>query len=160
MIQELLREDRLIFWDRLIQWEIVELKELDQLITKLAHDASAEEKASSVLLLAAALVARVERRAMRRNLVAALRYWFSHVGTKDRPPQLKECEDFYRLNSGGLLDFMGLYLSWSEAMCSVGANPNDYSALKRLEKRLKQAYEKEWERLFGSSVPPIITHGR
>lgn len=150
MNQELLREDRLALWDRLIHGERVELKELDQLVTKLAHDASDEDRVSSVLLLAAAQIARVGRRAMRRNLVAALKYWFSHVGTKDRPSKV----DSRKIENCGLIDIMGLYLTWPEASGTV-----DYTALKRIEECLKEKYMKEWERLFGSSAP-YTTHWR
>lgn len=156
MIQELLREDRLIFWDRLIRGESIDAEELDQLVIKLAHDASAEERVGSVFLLAAAKIARVGRRAMRRNLIAGLRYWFSHVGTKDRPPGFNS----QAIRDAGLTEIMGLYLNWREAMLSVGGNPNDYSALKRLEKRLKEEYKKEWKRVFGSQAPFTPPDGR
>jgi len=157
--QELLREDRLAFWDRLIHGESVEFEELDQLVTKLAHDASDEDRINSVLLLAAAQIARVGRRAMRRNLVAALRYWFSHVGTKDRPSKF----DPRKIENCGLIDIMGLYLTWPEALASVLAAKSrtaDYTALKRIERCLEEEYMKEWERLFGSSAPYTTTHGR
>lgn len=156
MIQELLREDRLALWDRLIHGENVAQTELDQLVTKLAHDAPGEDRASCMLLLATANIASQGSRAMRRNLIAALRYWFSHTGSKIRPPDL----DPRGLKDVGLIELMGLYLSWPEAMLSAGGNPDDYTALKRVEKKLKEKYEEEWERVFGSSAPFTFVRGR
>lgn len=159
MIERLLREDRLAFWDFLIQGETVEREELDLLVTKLVHDASEEERVASILLIASSRIAIEESAAMRRNLVAALRYWFSRCGAEDRPARL----DFASLRNAGLIDFMGLYLNWEEAMRTVGRNPKkriDYTALKRLEKKLKEHFVKEWERILGSSPPSILSEGR
>lgn len=155
MIQELLREDRLALWDRLIQGELIDQLELNQLVTKFVHAVPVEERIGCALLLAATNIASQESRAMRRNLVAALRYWFSHTGSKIRPPDL----DPYGLKDAGLIELMGLYLSWPEAMLSVGGNPDDYTALKRVERKLKEKYEEEWDRVFGSSAPLTFAHG-
>lgn len=156
MMQEILREDRLVVWDRLLRSGNVELEEVERLVTKLSRDTTEEEQLGSVLLLAVAKIATVERGATRRNLTAALRYWFSHTGTKDRPLTFvpRGLEDV------GLVDLMGLYLTWPEAMRSVGGNPNDYSALKRLEQELREHCAKEWERVFGCSPPSVLTEGR
>ncbi len=162
MIEKLLRADRLALWDRLIRGEAVEQAEIDQMVTKLAHDTSPEERASCILLLAAAKIAREGSKAMRRNLIAALRYWFSYSGTKIRPPDLSICNDkkHSRWKDAGLIDFMGLHISWSEAMCSVGGNPKDYSAFSKIKNTLKNEYKKEWGRVFDSSAPFTFTHGR
>jgi len=162
VIEELFREDRLALWDRLIRGDVVEQAEIDQMVTTLAHDASPEERASCVLLLAAAKIAREGSKATRRNLTAALRYWFSYSGSKNRPSDLNICTDKKRSRwrDAGLIDFMGLYLSWPEAMCSVGGNPRDYSAFSKLKDNLKEKYAEEWERVFGSPAPFTFTHGR
>ena len=159
MIHRLLREDRLVFWDLLVRGNIVERGELDQFVTKLVHDASAEERVASILLIASSRIAIEESAAMRRNLVAALRYWFSRCGAEDRPTRL----DFASLRKGGLLDFMGLRLNWEEALRTVGRNSKksiDYPALKRLEKKLKEYFAKEWEQILGSSPPSILSEER
>lgn len=162
MINGLLQEDRLALWDRLIHGDAVEQAEIDQMVTKLAHDASPEERAACVLLLAVAKIAREGSRAMRRNLTAALRYWFSYSGTKNRPPGLNICNDKRRSRwrDAGLIDFMGLYISWSEAMCSVRGNPKDYSAFNKVKNELEKKYVEEWKRVFGSPAPFTLTHGR
>lgn len=162
MIEELLRADRLALWDRLIRGEAVEQAEIDQMVTKLAHDTSPEERAGCALLLAAAKIAREGSKAMRRNLTAALRYWFSYSGSKNRPPALNICavKKHSRWKDAGLIDFMGLYISWPEAMCSVGGNPKDYSALNKVKNELERKYVEEWKRVFGSPAPFTFTHGR
>jgi len=86
---------------------------------------------------------------MRRNLQAALRYWFSHSGTKDRPEPFSA----HSLRDTGVGSAVGLHLSWPEAMQSVGANPNDYSALSRVQSLLRARYVDEWEASFESPVP-------
>lgn len=154
MISKLLREDRLCFWDLLIQGAQVTRSEVNETVSKFVHDASSEEKASCVLLLAAAKISE-ESNPMRRNLVAALRYWFSNVGTRNVSPEFKALLNKPKWRDMDLLTCMGLYLNWPQAACSVGGNPRDYTALTRLQNELRRRYFHEWEKLFGS--PPSIT---
>jgi len=149
MSSSLLREDRLALWDRLLRGEPVRPEDCGQLVSQVSHDASPEERAGSILLLASIRIAEEANRAMRRNLRAALRYWFSHTGTKDRPPKLRLRD----LSDAGLERVIGLYLSWPEAMESVGGNPKDYTALKRLESTLRARCANEWRERFGSTPP-------
>jgi len=148
----MLREDRLVFWDRLLRGERVDPVECRELMTRLAHEAPPEEKSGCILLVASVCLAREGNRAMQRNLRAALRYWFSHSGTKERPETFDPCE----LQDGGLETVVGLYLSWPEAMLSVGGNPDDYTAMKRLERRLRAKCVEEWERQFNTPAPDEI----
>jgi len=160
VIRELLREDRLSFWDRLIQGERVKQSEVASIVTKLAHAAPPEERTSCILLLAAARISEEESKTMQRNLVAALRYWFSYAGTKSSSADCKNLLTESKWRDMDLLTCMGLYLSWSEAMCSVGASGDDYTALKRLKDTLRNKYSKEWQRTFGSPSPSNFAHGR
>jgi len=162
MMEKSLREDRLALWDRLIRGEAVERAEVERVVATLIPDASHEERVSCILLLAAARIACEGSRAMRRKLTAALRYWFSHTGSKNRPSDLDICKarERSKWRNAGLLDFMGLYISWPEAMCSVGGNPKYYTALTELKNNLKRKYIEEWERVFGSQAPSNFTHGR
>lgn len=160
MITELLREDRLGLWDLLIRGEQISQSEVRETIAKLAHDAPQEERASCILLLAAAGISEDGSKAMQRNLVAGLRYWFSYVGTKSSTDAIKTLLSQQKWRNMDLITCMGLYLSWSEAMHSVGANGDDYAALNRLKTILKNRYSKEWEKAFGRSVPFTLSHGR
>lgn len=160
MIKELLREDRLCFWDRLIQGQRVRQSEVAEVVTKLAHDAPPEERAGCILLLSAARISEEGSKAMRRNLVASLRYWFSYVGTEHSAADIKSRLKKSKWRDMDLLTCMGLQLSWSEAMHSVGANGIDYTALNRLKDALKSTYSKEWQKTFGSSAPLDFAHGR
>lgn len=156
MIAGLLREDRLAVWDRLVRGEHVPSEDVSGFILRLSHDAPPEEKASCVLLLASLRIANEGRRAMRRNLRAALRYWFSHSGSNDRPVKLNPRD----LQDAGLERLVGLYLSWPEAMKSVRGNPEDYTALKRVEKQLRAQCAVEWQEQFGSGVPAELSARR
>jgi len=156
MNASLLREDRLMIWDRLIRGERIPPAQSQEIVSRLAHDASSEEKAGSVLLLASVGLANEGSRAMRRNLRAALRYWFSHTGTKDRPEHLNPRD----LQDAGLDRVIGLYLNWPEAMKSVGGNGENYSALKQLERQLRARCADEWQRQFGSSAPSEMSARR
>ena len=156
MNADLLREDRLAFWDRLIRGVQVPPAECDDLLTQLAVNADPEEQAGCILLLASVGIANEANRAMRRNLRAALKYWFSHTGTKES----REAPGLHDVQEGGLESVIGLYLSWPEAMESVGGNPNDYSALKRLESLLRARCVEEWERRFGTPAPAEMSDRR
>jgi len=152
MNSDLFREDRLSFWDRLIRGEQVPSEECEELVTGLVHDASPEERIGCILLLASVGIASDGTKAMRRNLRAALRYWFSHTGTKDRPENLEPRD----LLEAGLEDVIGLYLNWPEAMGSVEGSKVDYTAKERIEKLLRARCAKEWQKRFGSSAPREI----
>lgn len=159
MIKELLREDRLCFWDRLIQGQRVRQSEVAEVVTKLAHDAPPEERAGCILLLSAARISEEGSKAMQRNLVASLRYWFSYVGTEHSAADIKIRLKKSKWRDMDLLACMGLQLSWPEAMHSVGAG-SDYTALNRLKEALKSRYSEEWQRTFGSSAPLNFAHRR
>jgi len=160
MIADLLREDRLSFWDRLIQGEGVKKPEVSSIVEKLAHDAPSEERVGCIVLLAAARISEEGSKTMRRNLIAALRYWFSYSGTKSNSDDLKNLLTESKWRDMDLLTCMGLHLSWREAMHSVGGNGDDYTALKRLKDALRDTYSKEWQRTFGSPPPSNSAHGR
>jgi len=149
MNELLLREDRLSIWDRLIRGEPVSMEECDELVGRLASDACPEEKSACMLLLASVRVSNERSEAMRRNLRAALRYWFSHSGSKDRP----EPFDPTVLDGTGLESALGLYLSWPEAMESVGRTTVDYTALNRITELLRTRCAEEWKDRLGSSPP-------
>ena len=151
-----LREDRLAIWDRMIRGERIPSEESREIVGRFAHDTSSEERTGLVLQLASVELANEGSKATRTNLRAALRYWFSHTGTKDRSEHLNPRD----LLDAGLEDVIGLYLSWPEAMESVGGKGTDYSALKRIERRLRAKCAEEWERQFGSSAPAELSERR
>ncbi|HDL85539.1 MAG TPA: hypothetical protein ENH11_04310 [Candidatus Acetothermia bacterium] len=134
--------------------------EVSSIVAKLAHDAPPEERVGCMVLLAAARISEEGSRAMQRNLVASLRYWFSYAGTKSSSADLKELLTESKWRDMDLLTCMGLYLSWPEAMHSVGASGDDYTALKRLKDALRSRYSKEWQKTFGSPAPSNFAHGR
>jgi len=147
------REERLVLWDRLIRGETVSVEECCDVVGRLAADAGHEEKSSCVLLVASARVANERSEAMRNNLRAALKYWFSQSGTKDRPDSFDASE----LEGQGLESLPGLYLSWPEALEAIGRTKPDYTALTRITERLRTRCAEEWERLLGSAPPKEIT---
>lgn len=149
MISSILRDERLAFWDRLIRGERIEQAEFDGLISRLAHDASDDERAGTVLLFAVAQYREKMRPSSRWRLQAALWYWFSQTGTLDRPARFTPS----RLRGAGLADLAGLHLTWPEVMKAQGKNPNDYSPLKRIEKDLMALVEEQWIALFGKQPP-------
>jgi len=148
MIAECLREERLAVWDGLIRGESVSESAVGTLIHELVHDAADSERAGTVLLFAAVRYSQMLRPANRWRLRAVLWYWFSQVGTHDRPKGFRMSQ----LRGCGLADLSGLYLTWPEVMKAMGRNPNDYSVLKRVEKDLTESVEEEWRRLFGETL--------
>ena len=152
VIGSILRDERLAFWDRLVRGERIEQAELDALLSKLAHEASDEERAGTVLLCAVARCREEMRPASRWRLQAALWYWFSQTGTPDRPARFA----LRRLRGAGLADLAGLHLTWPEVMQAQGKNPNDYSPLKRIEKDLMRLVQEQWVALFGTEPPPGV----
>jgi hypothetical protein len=153
MNADLFREDRLSFWDRLIRGVHVPPEECEGLLARLVHDDCPDEnRIGCILLLASVGIASDGTKPMRRNLRAALRYWFSHTGTKDRPENLEPRD----LLDAGLEDVIGLYLNWPEAMGSVEGNKIDYTAKERIEKQIRARCAKEWKKRFGSSAPREI----
>ena len=149
VIGSILRDERLVFWDRIIRGERVVQAELRELLSRLAHDASDNERAGTVLLFAVVRYRETIRPASRWRLQAVLWYWFSQTGTRDRPGHFK----VKSLRGAGLADLAGLYLTWPEVMKALGKKPTDYSPLKRAEKELMSLVDEQWVALFGSQPP-------
>ncbi|MBE0636335.1 hypothetical protein IH601_10105 [Candidatus Bipolaricaulota bacterium] len=152
MTDDVLRDERLVIWDTLIRGEPVLRADVSSLILGLTHDAPDAERAGSVLLLAAIRYLETTRPSSRWRLRAALWYWFSQTGTRNRSggfrlTQLKRC---------GLADLAGLCLTWPEVMKVMGRNPNDYSALARIQIDLTALFGEEWKNLFGTSPPKAM----
>lgn len=150
--------ERLEFWDMLLRGAEVNPELLRSLASKAGRDAEEEEKASWVLLLAAAELMSTESLAGRRNLLAYLRYRFSQTAQPFRPKDF----DPRRLEGVGLERIVGLKLTWEEALLSVGrvirsTKDIDYSALKRTEAKLKERSRQWWAELFGQ--PPKVLEG-
>lgn len=152
MIGTVLRDERLVHWDRLIRGERTARSELSELVSKLAHEATDSERAGSVLLLAANRFMESARPSSRWRLRAGLWYWFSQNGTHDRPKGFR----VKQLAKAGLADLAGLYLTWPEVMEAMGKNPNDYTPLKRIEADLKTHFDEEWKSVFGNEAPAAI----
>jgi len=152
VIGEVLRDERLVLWDRLIRGERVSRSELGNIVSRLVHDASDSERAGSVLLFAAVRFIESARPSSRWRLQAALWYWFSQNGTSDRPNGFR----VKNLRDPGLADLSGLYLTWPEVMEAMGRNPKDYSALKRIETDLTSYVSEEWVTLFGTEAPGML----
>jgi len=152
------REERLAHWDLLLSAGTFCLADVETLVARSAREETGADRAACVLLLAAARLAHRGQVRGRRNLRAALRYWFSHTGTRDRPDELA----LDQLKVGGLLDFIGLYLTWPEALATVGVPMTgaiNYMALKRAEQQLRKQCAAEWTRLFGSTAPSTLMEG-
>jgi len=152
MISGSLREERLALWDMLIRGETVSRADVSVVLLGLTHEASDAERAGSVLLLAAIRYLEASRPSSRWRLRAGLWYWFSHTGTHSRPDGFR----LSRLKRSGLADLAGLFLTWPEVMKALGKNPNDYSALTRIQKELTELFGAEWKKLFGTSSPLTI----
>jgi len=156
MMQNVLREKRLILWDRLLRGAQVSAEELDTSLTKLARDVSEEERAATVLLLAIAQLSASGTQSQRLKLLAVLRYYFSQIGSKDQSDvtMLGDWSDV------GLIDLMGQRLSWPQAMRSVGRNEQNYTDLTRTKSLIKEQCRMEWLRIYGPSVPAELEKGR
>lgn len=148
-----LREERLGLWDQLLRGMWVNAPATERAFARLIRSVGGEERERAVLVLAAAHVAWKGRKATRRTLIAALRYWWSKSGSKDRPQGFAPRD----LDGGGVLEVMGLDLTWEEALRSVGVRKVDHKALHRLQAQLEDAYTGVWERLLGSA-PPMLTN--
>ena len=130
------KEERLDYWDKLLRGrglEEVDRETLNSCCLPLAKERSNKERVSTVLLFAAAELARTGTEATKKDLVALLRYWFSKQGKEIRPKNFdpKEIED------PGIDGVVGLGLTWGEAMESVGKNPDNLMALSRIKQKLK-----------------------
>lgn len=143
------QETRLALWDLLLRGVHVSAEAAQGELFPLTRATFTTDTESSILLLAAVNVISTGSTAVRRNLQAALRYWFSRQGTKHRPHQLNPRKD---LEGAGVVQIMGLYLTWREAQESVGGNPSDYTALERITEAIRREYVAQWTRLCGS--PP------
>jgi len=156
MIQTVLREERLTVWDCLLRGIRVEPDELDTLLTKLAHAVSGEERAGTVLLVAVVRLSLSGTEPQRQKLLAILRYYFSHAGSRVVPEN--EIQEAW--TDIGLSGVMGLQLNWAEAMRSVGRNGTNYTDLTRTKNLIRNQCRVEWLRMFGPSVPAELENGR
>jgi len=150
-----LREERLGVWDALVAGHTVSEDRVREAILPAARETSEDEKLCSSLLWAAAKVSRSASPAMRRNLTAVLRYWFSQEGFIEQPPDLAPAS----LTSAGLDEVMGLGLSWPQAMESVAGNPKDYTALVRVTTLLRKECASAWREMFGTAIPRVFVEG-
>jgi hypothetical protein len=155
-LTDVLREERLTVWDRLLRGEAVQVAQVRELVVRLAHDAPDDERAATVLLLAAVKLSSRGTSTSRRKLLAVLRYFFSQVGTAD----LSSASDATAVIDGGLLEIMGRKLSWPQAIRSVAGNERDYKALTRTKDLLRRECRVEWQSLFGSTPPVGLGKGR
>jgi len=149
-------EERLEVWDLLLREETPARSVLEHLAGAARGQSSDEERLSTAMLVAVAALLGNARRAARRNLMALLRYRFSQLGAKSRPHGLDPRE----LANPDMLGLMGLHLTWPEAMLSVGGNPADYTALSRTEKAVRAEFLTQWGRIYGTTPPDSLTHGR
>jgi len=140
---------RVAFWQRLLVDESISPEDVDDELLALAKASSQEEKSAYVLLRAVVVANQEMSDAMRRNLKAAILYWFSQTGTS--------------VGDGGevgadpsrLETVIGRQLAWADCARSVGGNPADYSAYTRLLDRLRHAIRAEWFRAFGAPQRPL-----
>lgn len=153
MDPQLVREDRLTVWDRLLRGEEIPSQEL-RFLQSVGRDIPDDEKPGVILLLAAVELMNSGTAAVRRNLTAALRYWFSHTGSKTDKTLISPG----RLKEGGLMEFLGLHLTWPEAARTAKAD-GSYAALKRIEKKLQEECKRQWESIFGNPAPWDLAGG-
>ncbi len=142
-------EERMALWDRLLQGDVPNAHVLEQVMARLIRSVGDEERDGCVLLLAAVHVYWSSRSSARRTLTAALRYWWSRTGSKARPAEF----DHRKLDGAGVLEVMGLHLTWEEALRSVGVRKVDHKALHRVVEQLERAYGEVWQRVLGSKAP-------
>jgi hypothetical protein len=154
-LDTMLREERLELWDDLVRGRPVSKERLRSVLLPVSREVSGNEKLCCALLWAAARISREASPAMRRNLTALLRYWFSQEGVPGQPAGFDRCS----LAGAGLGEVMGLGLSWPEAMESVGGNPKDYTALVRVTALLRKECLVAWKEMFGESVPRVLAEG-
>ena len=147
MDPQLAREERLAIWDRLLRGEGVPREEL-RFLQSVGRGIPDDEKPGVILLMAAVELMNSGTAAVRRNLIAALRYWFSHTGSKLDKTQIQP----EKLREGGLMEFLGLHLTWPEAAGTMEADAS-YAALKRIEKKLQEECKRQWENVFGNPAP-------
>lgn len=146
-----LQDERLALWDRLLMGELLDADALERELGPLIRSLGDEERENCVLLLAAAAVLVRSRSTARHTLAAALRYWWSKTGSKNRPPRF----DPRMLKHAGVLEVMGLDLTWEEALRSVGIVKRsvDHKSLHRVVEQLERAYGQVWERLLARAAP-------
>lgn len=151
-----LQEERLPFWDRLTRGQPVSRDEVDRAISRLSHDASDDERTAAVLLLAAVHIANGGSRAMRQYLRAGLLYWFSQAGSTPNHAE----HDLRGLKNPGLIEIMGLQLTWPQALRIAGVRVRSaagaYVALRRLQDCLRKQMAEEWTRVFGTVAPSTL----
>jgi len=140
---------RISFWQRLLVDESVSPSDVDEELLSLARVSSQEEKSAYVLLRAVVVAKQEMTDAMRRNLKAAILYWFSQTGTSEDDAR-EVIVDPSRLET-----IIGRRLTWAECAKTVGGNPADYSAYTRLLDRLRSAIQAEWAHAFGAAQLPL-----
>jgi hypothetical protein len=138
---------RLGMWQRILRDEAVPVSEIDRELLPLARDGAEGEKMPYILLRACLAAAEEMTPAMRRNLRAALVYWFSQTGSPVESGH-REPADL-----GDLRSVVGQRLTWSDCARLFGINPDDYTAYRRLVDRLEEAVRAEWQAAFGSACP-------
>jgi hypothetical protein len=57
----------------------------------------------------------------------------------------------------GIYEVVDRHLTWQEAYSLVGGNPADYSARSRLCTALRAECQRQWEAVFGSAAPQVLS---
>ena len=139
------QEIRLVYWQRLLRGDPVEISDIDSQLLGLVREATTDERRAFVLLRACVELFNTGSDAARRNLRGTLIYWFSNVGSRDESSTGTGFTD--------IRDLMGRHLTWAECIREVGGNPDAYSARSRTVEKLQNAAKESWKELFGEELP-------
>ncbi|MGD9676526.1 MAG: hypothetical protein AB7V19_07575 [Candidatus Bipolaricaulia bacterium] len=151
----LLRESRIAFWNRLYRGSPAKLEELDRELLSPTRESDDDDKMQFILLRACSAMFAEGSLATRRTLKALLLHGFASGGAGE----CEECET--RLGElredSDLFQVVDRHLTWQQAYSLVGGNPADYSARSRLCASLKEECQRQWEVVFGSRAPRILS---
>ena len=148
-----LRECRVFFWNRLYREAPAALDELDRELLGTTRDSSDDDRLQFVLLRAFTAIFEEGSSSTRRTLKAVLLHGFASGGVASG-------EDASLGASGagsGIYEVVDRHLTWQEAYSLVGGNPADYSARSRLCIALRAECQRQWEAVFGSAAPRVLS---
>lgn len=150
------QERRLVYWNRFLGESPPLVGEIDRELLSFAREGNDEERQAFLLLRSCAQLAEEGSSATRKNLQAAVLYWFSQAGSEDPDA---ETSGAGRRKVTNLYEVLGCRWTWQQSAEAVGRNPKDYSAYRRIIDRLRAVYERMWSEQFGRALQRREGHG-
>lgn len=147
-----LRESRVTFWNRLYRGAPAAMDELDRALLGFTRDSSDDDRLQFVLLRAFTAAFVTGSPSTRRTLKAVLLHGFASGAASSEGAH----RDASRAGSE-LYEVVDRRLTWQEAYSLVGGNPADYSARSRLCIALRAECQRQWEAVFGSAAPRVLS---